>query len=176
MANETSYMTSYMWIMVTNLLSCTILKIEAKTVLSWGANNKYGRHVAIFEIKLSQAFSLHQVWKKSSWCCSSYGCKCVYIQDGRQSAILNDMKNLFEVHNPQTLPDLGLKFQTIWSIHFWEIAVHRSTYVRTYVRTNGRSPNYKPPNPLGWGLITHGSPMHWRIIAALFLSILSWRV
>ena len=36
-----------------------------------------------------------------------------YIQDGRQAAILNDIKNLFDVHNPQTIPDLGVKFQTI---------------------------------------------------------------
>ena len=43
----------------------------------------------------------------------SYGSKSVYIQDGRQAAILNDIKNLFEVHNPQTIPDLGVKFQTI---------------------------------------------------------------
>ena len=61
----------------------------------------------------------------------SYGSKCVYIQDGSQAAILNDIKNLFDVHNPQTIPDLGVKFQTIWSIHFWEIAVHGRTYVRT---------------------------------------------
>ena len=33
-------------------------------------------------------------------------------QDGRQAAILNDIKNLFDVHNPQTVPVLGLKFQT----------------------------------------------------------------
>ena len=140
MENETSYMTSYMWIMVTNPLSCTIFEIEAKTVLSWGAKNKYGCHVAIFETKQkingqtfwpSQTFSLHQVWKKSSWCCSNYGSMCVYIQDGRQAAILNDIKNLFDVHNPQTIPNLGVKFQTIWSIHFWEIAVHGRTYVRT---------------------------------------------
>ena len=37
----------------------------------------------------------------------------VYIQDGHQAAILNDIKNLFDVHNPQTIPDLGVKFQTI---------------------------------------------------------------
>ena len=43
---------------------------------------------------------------------------CVYIQDGRQAAILNDIKNLFDVHNPQTRPDLGVKFQTILSTHF----------------------------------------------------------
>ena len=58
----------------------------------------------------SQAFCLHQVWKKSSWCCSSSGSKCVYIQDGRQAAILNDIKNLFDVHNPQTMPDLGVNY------------------------------------------------------------------
>ena len=72
-----------------------------------------------------------QVWKKSSWCCSSYGSKCVYIQDGRQAAILNDIKNLLDVLYPQTIPDLGVKFQTIWSIHFWEIAVHGSMDVWT---------------------------------------------
>ena len=50
----------------------------------------------------------------------------------KMAAILNDIKNLFDVHNPQTIPDHGVKFQTIWSIHFWEIAVHGSTDVRTY--------------------------------------------
>ena len=34
------------------------------------------------------------------------------FQDGRHFAILNDIKNLFDVHNPQTVPVLGLKFQT----------------------------------------------------------------
>ena len=33
-------------------------------------------------------------------------------QDGRRAAILN-IKNLFDVHKPQTIPDLGVKFQTI---------------------------------------------------------------
>ena len=28
-------------------------------------------------------------------------------------AVRNDIKNLFDVHNPQTIPDLGVKFQTI---------------------------------------------------------------
>ena len=27
-------------------------------------------------------------------------------QDGRQAAILNDIKNLFDLHKPQTIPDL----------------------------------------------------------------------
>ena len=47
--------------------------------------------------------------------CSSYSSNCVYIQDDWQTAILklDDIKNLFEVHNPQTIPDLGVKFQTI---------------------------------------------------------------
>ena len=72
---------------------------------------------------------MHQVWKKSSWCCLSYGSKCVYIQDGCQATILNYIKNLFDVHNPQTIRDLCVKFQTIWPIHFWEIAVHGSMYV-----------------------------------------------
>ena len=53
----------------------------------------------------------------TSWCCASYittpSSKCVYIQDDRQAAILNDIKNLFDMHNPQTIPDLGVKFQTI---------------------------------------------------------------
>ena len=40
------------------------------------------------------------------------GSRSVYIQDGRQAAILNDINNLFDVHNPQTVPVLGLKFQT----------------------------------------------------------------
>ena len=39
--------------------------------------------------------------------------KCVYIQGGRQAAILKDINNLFDVHNPQTIPDLGVKFQII---------------------------------------------------------------
>ena len=42
---------------------------------------------------------------------------------------------------------------------------NRCTYVRAYVRpsgrtdvcTDGRSPNYKSPNPSGWGLITENS-------------------
>ena len=33
--------------------------------------------------------------------------KCVYSKDGRQAAICNDIKNLFDVHNPQTIADLG---------------------------------------------------------------------
>ena len=47
--------------------------------------------------------------------CSSYSSNCVYIQDDWQAALLklDDIKNLFEVHNPQTIPDLGVKFQTI---------------------------------------------------------------
>ena len=94
---------------------------------------------------------IKQVWKKSSWCCSSYGSKSVYIQDGRHAAILNDINNLFDVHNPQTVPILGLKFQTSWPIHFWEIAVHGRTYVRTY----GRRSNYKPPF---WGLTNYKPP------------------
>ena len=34
---------------------------------------------------------------------------CLVKQDGRHAAILNDIKNLFDVHNPQTIPDLGVK-------------------------------------------------------------------
>ena len=94
------------------------------------------------------AFSLHQVWKKSSCSCLSYGSKSVYIQDGRQAAILNDIKNLFDVHNPQTVPVLGLKFQTSWPIHFWEIAVHGRTDGRTYGRTDGG----QIISPPFWGL------------------------
>ena len=125
-----------------------------------GAKNKYGRHVAIFEIKQkinghtcwpSQAFSLHQVWKKSTSCCSSYASKCVYIQDGPQAAILNDIKNLFDVHNPQTIPDLGVKFQTIWSIHFWKIAVHGSTDVHTDGWTDGAQIINPQTLRVGWG-------------------------
>ena len=52
------------------------------------------------------------------------------IQDGHQAAILN-IKNLFDVHKPQTIRDRGVKFQTIWPIHFWEITLHGSTYGRT---------------------------------------------
>ena len=36
----------------------------------------------------------------------------------KMAAILNDIKNLFDVHNPQTVPVLGLKFQTSGPIHF----------------------------------------------------------
>ena len=49
----------------------------------------------------------------------------------KMAARLNDIKKLFDVHNPQTIPDLGVKFQTVWSIDFWEIAVHGSTDVLT---------------------------------------------
>ena len=30
-----------------------------------------------------------------------------------KAAILKDIKSLFDVYNPQTIPDLGVKFQTI---------------------------------------------------------------
>ena len=81
------------------------------------------------------------------WSITIYN-KSVYIQDGRQAAILNDIKNLFDVHNPQTVPVLGLKFQTSWPIHFWEIAVHGRTYGRTYGRTDGG----QIISPPFWGL------------------------
>ena len=110
--------------------------------------------IAVALYTVQQAFSLHQVWKKSSWCCSSYGSKSVYIQDDRQAAILNDIKNLFDVHNPQTVPVLGLKFQTSWPIHFWEIAVHG----RTYVRTDGRTDGGQIISPPSWGLIRTWPP------------------
>ena len=67
-----------------------------------------GKHVGPPNLSLCTKFD-----RNPSWCCLSYGSKCVYIQDGRQAAILNDIKNLFDVHNPQTIPDLGVKFQTI---------------------------------------------------------------
>ena len=31
----------------------------------------------------------------------------------KMAAILNDITDLFDVHNPQTIPDVGVKFQTI---------------------------------------------------------------
>ena len=31
----------------------------------------------------------------------------------KMATIFNDIKDLFDVHNPQTIPDLGVKFQTI---------------------------------------------------------------
>ena len=52
----------------------------------------------------------------------------------RQATILNDTKNLYDVHNPQTISDLGVTFQTIWSIHFWEITVLGSRYICTDVQ------------------------------------------
>ena len=42
-----------------------------------------------------------------------------FKQAGRQAAILNDTKNLFDF--------LGANFQTNWPIHFWEIADHGRT-------------------------------------------------
>ena len=39
--------------------------------------------------------SLYQVWMKSIWR-PSCGSKCVYTQDGRQAAILNDIKNVLD--------------------------------------------------------------------------------
>ena len=54
---------------------------------------------------------------------------CWHPGPSPQAAILDYIKNLFDVHNPQTIPDLGVKFQTIWSIHFWEIIVHGSMSV-----------------------------------------------
>ena len=54
------------------------------------------------------------------------------------------ISKIYAVHNPQSIPDLGVKFQTIWPIHSWKIAVHRSMY--------GRRPSYKPP-PYGLGLV-----------------------
>ena len=71
------------------------------------------------------------------------------------AAILNDIKNPFDVHNPQTIPDLGVKFQTIWPTHFWEIAVHGSTDGRTYVHTDGGQIISPPPFRVTlfvWGL------------------------
>ena len=44
--------------------------------------------------------------------------KAPSVFTSKMAAILNDIKNLFDVHNPQTIPDLGVKFQTILSIHF----------------------------------------------------------
>ena len=76
------------------------------------------------------AVSLYQVWTKSISRCPSYGPKCVYTQDGHQGAILNDIKNLFDVHNPQTTPDLGVKFQTIWPT----CTLLRNRCPRTYIR------------------------------------------
>ena len=48
---------------------------------------------------------------------------------------MNDIKNLFDVHNPQTIPDLGVKFQTIGLFDPYTSEKSLSTEVRTYVRT-----------------------------------------
>ena len=44
-----------------------------------------------------------------------YGSKCVKCTSkmAARPPSLNDIKNLFDVHNPQTIPDLGVKVQTI---------------------------------------------------------------
>ena len=71
---------------------------------------------------------------------------------------MNDIKHLLDVHNPQTIHDLGvIKFQTIWSIGYTSekslSTEVRRAYVRTYVRlrTDGAQ-IIAPPNPSGWGL------------------------
>ena len=50
----------------------------------------------------------------------------------KMAAILNDIKNLFDVHNPQTVPVLGLK------------PVDPYTSEKS-LSTDGRRSNYKPP-------------------------------
>ena len=113
--NETSYMTSYMWIMVINPLSCTFTRCRPKQCYRGGqkTNMEIEQKLKGHTCWPSQAFSLYQVWKKSSCCCcSSYSSKCVYIQDGRHAAILNYIKNLFDVYNLQPIPHLGVKFQS----------------------------------------------------------------
>ena len=82
--------------------------------------------------------------------CSSYGSKCVYIQDGHQAAILNDIKNLFDLHNPRTIPDLGVK--CLFDPYTSEKSL--STEVQKYGCTDGQRPNYKPPNPSGYLTLT----------------------
>ena len=53
----------------------------------------------------------------------------------KMAAILHYIKSQFDVHNPQTIPDRGAKFQ---------IAVHGSTYIRIDVRMDGGQHD-KPP-------------------------------
>ena len=50
------------------------------------------------------------------------------------AAILNDIKTLFDVHNTQTIPDLGVKFQT-YLIHTLLRNRCPRKYGQTYVRT-----------------------------------------
>ena len=142
--NETSYVTSYMSIMVTNhnfrdiSQNSVIMGVKKQ---KWPpcrhflnqTENKWAYMLAIPSVL--SAPSLKEIQLVFG------GSKSVYIQDGRQTAILNAIKNLFDVHNLQTVPVLGLNFLTSWPIHFWEIAAHG----QTDVRTDGRRSNYKPP-------------------------------
>ena len=54
--------------------------------------------------------SFHQIWKKSGSFCLSYCSKCVYIQDGHHAAILTDVKNIFDLPLPWTVPDHYVMF------------------------------------------------------------------
>ena len=109
--NETSYMTSYLWIIVPYLAPFSRHRPKQCYCESQTKNKKQigpsSRHLFTWtendlHMAPPETFSLHQVWTKSRWCCPSYGSKCVYIQDGRQAAIMGDIKNLFDVLNPWT--------------------------------------------------------------------------
>ena len=122
------------------------------------SKNKYGLHVAIFETK--QKINGHTCCPPPPSILSAQRNPVGVVRVTAPSVFISKMttgppfwitsKNLFDVHNPQTIPDLGVKFQTIWPIHFWEIAVHGSTCGRTY----GQRSNYQPP-PFGLGAKKH---------------------
>ena len=80
-------------------------------MLSWGSKNKYGHHVALFETK--QKINGHYVGHPKLSLCTKFERNPVGVFTFKMAASLNDIKNLFEVHNPQTTPDLDVKFQTI---------------------------------------------------------------
>ena len=91
-------------------------------MLSWGSKNKYDRHVAIFYIEQkinghtcwpSQAFSLHHVERNPVGVVRVKAPSVFTSKMATRPPFVNDIKNLFDVHNPQTIPDLGVMFQTI---------------------------------------------------------------
>ena len=111
--------TSYLWIDPVGLTPTLSCAKTLRRIMGAGSKNKYAPPpVTIFQTEPkmnwnrccpSYAFSLHQVWIKSRWRCPNYISKCGYIQDGCQAAIMNDIKNLFDVHNPEMPLFLYLK-------------------------------------------------------------------
>ena len=65
---------------------------------------------------------------------------------------MNDIKNLFDVHNPQTIPDLGLSFK-LFDPYTSEKSMSTEVQMdgRMYVHTDGAQ--IITPNTSGWGLI-----------------------